>query len=69
MNHAIHVPPHVGSRWRLPSGNTVEVLPALTSSSDYVACKYTATKTISPADADSGVTLRTDFLERWGRPV
>jgi hypothetical protein len=65
----IHVPPHVGSWWRLPSKNVVEVLPALTSSSDYVACKYVQTRTISPADAASGVTLRLDFLELWAKPV
>jgi hypothetical protein len=64
----IHVPPHVGSRWHLPSGNVVEILPSLTTS-DYAVCKYTRRLVIGPAEAEAGVTLRVDFLEKWAKPV
>jgi hypothetical protein len=64
----IQVPPHVGSRWYLPSGNVVEILPSLVSG-DYVLCKYTRRLVIGPADAEAGVTLRIEFLEKWGKAL
>ena len=66
----VHVPAaQVGSRWYLPTGNVVEVLPSLVADHCYAVCKYTRRVTVSETESDAGVTLRLDFLQRWGKAL
>jgi hypothetical protein len=65
------IPPPVkaGTRWYLPSGNVVEVLPSLVYDDDYVVCKYIRRSTISILEAEAGVTLTTSFLYDHAKAV
>ena len=68
IHHFLPPPVEVGSRWRLPSGAVVEVLP--TSNNEDMVCKYRRNgHALNETEHLAGVTLSIDFLHEYGRPI